>query len=81
MLRQVETHATEKHQYDPARQGIAHRVAVELSEDAGNEADVAVDADGDADEDVDVDVDVYVDVDVHVDVDVDADAVLQEQQV
>lgn len=58
--RQVETHATEKHQYDPVRPGIAHRVAVELSEDAGNVADVAADADaggdGDVDEDADADV-------------------------
>lgn len=61
----METHATEKHQYDPVRPGIAHQVAVELSEDAGNVADVAADADADGDEDVDEDVDV----------------VLQEQQV
>lgn len=81
MLRQVETHATEKHQYDPARPGIVHRVAVELSEDAGNVADVAADADADADVDVHVDADADVDVDVDEDVDVDADAVQQEQQV
>lgn len=77
MQRQVETHATEKHQYDPARPGIVHQVAVELNEDAGNVADVAADVDAGADVGVDVDADV----DVDVDVDVDADAVLQEQQV
>lgn len=68
--RQVETHATEKRQYDPTHPGIVHQVAVVLNEDAGNVADVAVDVDagedGNADEDGDVD--------VHVD----ADGVLQE---
>lgn len=71
----METHATEKHQYDPNHPGTVHQVAVELDEDAGSVADVAVDAD--ADEDVDVDADA----DVHVDADVDVDVVLQEQQV
>lgn len=75
----METHATEKHQYDPTHPGTVHQVAVELNEDAGNAADVAVDAD--ADEDADVDADADADVHVDADVDVDVDVVLQEQQV
>lgn len=71
MQRQVEIHATEKRQYDPTHPGIVHQVAVELNEDAGNVADVAVDADADGDEDAGE----------HADADVDEDVVLQEQPV
>lgn len=76
--RQVETHATEKRQYDPNHPGIVHQVAVVLNVDAGNVADVAVDVD--VGEDVDADADADGDVDVHADADADADVdgVLQE---